>query len=154
MGSIIKAIKINHFDLKKERGWDKTYWAIDIHGTILKPNYQKGNIPKEFYPYAIECLQYLTQRKDIVLIKYTCSHLNEIEEYKVYFESLGIKFDYVNVNPEILTRHDSLGNYDQKPYFNVLFEDKAGFDPEVDWKLTLDYLKQHGDEENNQKHNP
>jgi len=95
MGSIIKAIKINHFDLKKERGWDKTYWAIDIHGTILKPNYQKGNIPKEFYPYAIECLQYLTQRKDIVLIKYTCSHLNEIEEYKVYFESLGIKFDYI-----------------------------------------------------------
>ena len=33
----------------KAKGWDKTYWAIDIHGTILRPTYTNNQISTEFY---------------------------------------------------------------------------------------------------------
>jgi hypothetical protein len=122
------------------RGWDKTYWVFDIHGTILKPNYEYGNIPKEFYPYAKETLQIISEMKDVVMILYTCSHPHEIEQYIEYFEENNINFDYINENPEITTNLEGYGNYDKKPYMNVLFEDKAGFDGNNDWEEVLNFL--------------
>lgn len=135
--SILNAILKNHFDYKEKRGWDKTYWFFDIHGTILKPNYTYGNTPKDFYPYAKETLQYLSKLPDVCMILYTCSHPHEIEEYIKLFEENDIKFEYVNDNPEVVTDVNGYGCYDKKPYVNVLFEDKAGFDPETEWKLVL-----------------
>ena len=138
--SIIKAIKINHFEYKVKRNWDKTFWFVDLHGTVLKPNYSYGNTPKEFYPYAKETLQFLSTKEDIVLCIYTCSHSHEIAEYITLFEANKIKFKYINENPEVPTDTNGYGCYDKKPYFNVLFEDKAGFDAETDWKEVLDYM--------------
>jgi len=122
------------------RNWDKTYWCFDIHGTILKPNYEYGNIPKEFYPYAKETLQMISKMSDVVMILYTCSHPHEIEEYIKYFEDNDIHFDYINENPEITTNLDGYGNYDKKPYMNVLFEDKAGFNGDTDWLGVLEVI--------------
>jgi hypothetical protein len=122
------------------RGWDKTYWVFDIHGTILKPNYEYGNIPKEFYPFAKETLQKISKMKDVVMILYTCSHPHEIEQYIEYFKENNIHFDYINENPEIATNLEGYGNYDKKPYMNVLFEDKAGFDGDADWEDVLIFL--------------
>ena len=62
---------------------------------------------------------------------YTCSHPEEIVQYQQFFKSHDIHFDYVNSNPEVV--NGGFGFYDDKPYFNVLFEDKAGFDAEEDW---------------------
>jgi len=123
------------------RGWDKTYWVFDIHGTILKPNYEYGNIPKEFYPSAKETLQMISKMEDVVMILYTCSHPHEIEQYIEYFKDNDIKFDYINENPEIATNLEGYGNYDKKPYMNVLFEDKAGFDGDTDWIKVYEFLK-------------
>lgn len=141
--SITKAIQINHFDLKEKRNWDRTFWAFDIHGTILKPNYQYGNTPNEFYPMAKETLQYLSKITDIVMFLYTCSHPHEIEEYIKLFESNGIYFKYVNENPEVPTDPNGYGNYDKKPYMNVLFEDKSGFSGEEDWIKVYNLLVEH-----------
>jgi hypothetical protein len=138
---ILKAIKVNHFEYKEKRNWDKTYWFFDIHGTILKPNYEYGNTPKDFYPYAMETLQYLSKLPDVEMIIYTCSHPHEIEEYIQLFKSFDIDFKFVNENPEIKTQVNGYGCYDKKPYMNVLFEDKAGFDPETEWKEVLDLMK-------------
>jgi hypothetical protein len=140
--SVINSIKINHFEYKEKRGWDKTYWFFDIHGTILKPNYQFGNTPKEFYPYAKETLQFLSTLPDVVMCIYTCSHPNEIDEYLELFKSLGINFVYVNENPEVKTQIGGYGCYDKKPYMNVLFEDKASFDPENEWEEVLIFMKE------------
>jgi hypothetical protein len=115
----------------KERGWEKTYWAFDIHGTILKPNYKRGAISREFYPHAIEVMQLLTKRKDIVKILYTCSYPHEIEQYIEYFAKHEIHFDHINKNPEVAD--GGYGYYNDKFYFNVLMDDKAGFDGETDW---------------------
>lgn len=141
--SVVKSIKINHFELMQKRGWDKVYYAFDIHGTILKPNYQYGNTPDEFYPMAKETLQYLSKLPDVVMFLYTCSHPHEIEEYVKLFESNGIHFKYVNENPEIPTDPKGYGNYDKKPYMNVLFEDKAGFDPETEWSEVYELMFNH-----------
>jgi hypothetical protein len=141
--SVVRAIE-NAYKQKQERGWDKMYWAFDIHGTILKPNYESGNIPKDFYPFARTALQFISGMEDVVLILYTCSHPHEIELYLEYFKLNGIIFDYVNENPEIKTSMEGYGNYDKKPYMNVLFEDKASFDPEIEWSEVYHYLINHG----------
>jgi hypothetical protein len=124
------AIK-NAFKKAEQRNWDKTYWAIDIHETMIRPNWSAANIPTDFYPKAKETLQYISSRKDIVIILYTCSHPHEVEQYLVFFKENGIRIDYVNSNPEVA--NGNYGYYDNKPYFNVLLEDKAGFDPDYDW---------------------
>jgi hypothetical protein len=139
--SIIKSILTNHFENKEQRGWDKTFWFFDIHSTILKPNYTYGNIPDEFYPYAKETLQYLTKLDEVEMIIYTCSHPHEIEQYIEFFEKNDIRFKYVNENPEVKTQTNGYGCYDKKPYMNVLFEDKAGFDAETEWEPVLALMK-------------
>lgn len=138
--SIVRSIKINHYEHMVNRNWDKTYWVFDIHGTILKPNYEYGNIPKEFYPFAKETLQKISKMEDVVMILYTCSHPHEIEQYIEYFKENDIHFDYINENPEIATNLEGYGNYDKKPYMNVLFEDKAGFDGDNDWEDVFVFL--------------
>jgi len=139
--SVVKAIEKFYQD-KEKRGWEKGFFFFDIHGTILKPNYEYGNTPKEFYPYAKEVLQLFSKRKDVCMILYTCSHPDEIEEYLKLFENNNIKFDYVNENPEVVTDVNGYGCYDKKPYMNVLFEDKAGFYGEEDWLPVLKLLKE------------
>jgi hypothetical protein len=134
---ITRAIK-NCLQAAKERGWEKTYWAVDIHGTMLKPNFKRDEISREFYPYAIEVMQALMLHKNIVKILYTCSYPHEIEQYLEYFAQHGIHFDYVNQNPEV--GNGGYGYYEDKFYFNVLMDDKAGFDGETDWKAIQEIL--------------
>jgi hypothetical protein len=137
---IIKAIQ-KAFAQARQKGWDKTFWAFDVHETIVKPNWSETTLPTEFYPLAKEALQVISKRKDITCILFTCSHPSEIEKYLAYFESHHIQFSYVNENPEVINK--KYGNYSKKPYFNVLFEDKAGFDPYTDWDLVLQELKKY-----------
>jgi hypothetical protein len=141
--SITRAIEINHFAYKISRNWDRTFWAFDIHGTILKPNYQYGNTPDEFYPMAKETLRLLSTLPDVVMFLYTCSHPHEVAEYQRLFVENDIIFKYVNDNPEIPTDPKGYGNYDKKPYMNVLFEDKAGFNPETDWQEVYELMLNH-----------
>jgi hypothetical protein len=139
MTSIIKALN-NLEKIKLLRGWDRTFWAFDIHGTLIKPNYTSERIPTELYEHAIDVLKLLTDDPEVCLMLYTCSHPSEIKEYVEFFNSHGINFEYVNVNPEVKTDLGGYGCYDKKPYFNILFEDKAGFDPESDWIEVLNWL--------------
>ena len=38
-------------------------------------------------------------------------------------------------------KNNEFQNFNDKPYFNVLLEDKAGFNPKIDWLDILIYLK-------------
>jgi hypothetical protein len=138
--SIVNAID-TAVKVKAERKWEKTYWFFDIHGTLLKPTYKSGDICTEFYPIAKEVMQVLSKRHDVVMVLYTCSHLDEIDKYLDFFIENGIKFKYVNENPE--AENSKYGFFDNKPYMNVLFEDKAGFNPETDWLATKLSLIEH-----------
>lgn len=116
-----------------EKLWYETYWAIDLHGTAIYPHSRNSDVKVQYYPYAKEVLQLLTQRDDIVLIMSTSSYPDEIEIYKNQFNLDGIHFNYINENPEIDSSKGNFGHYVDKYYFNVLMDDKAGFDPTSDW---------------------
>ncbi len=137
---ITRAIE-NCMRLAREKKWQKTYWAFDIHGTLLRPNFKKGEISREFYPHALEVMRNLNKRKDIVKIMYTCSYPDEIRQYIEFFAGYGIHFDYINTNPEITD--GAYGYYKDKFYFNVLMDDKAGFDGEQDWEKIMSVMKKY-----------
>jgi hypothetical protein len=134
---IQKAIK-RSFSKARKKGWDKLYWLIDLHETVLKPNYKEKEISTEFYPRAKEVLQVLSIRKDIVLILFTCSWPDEIVKYIQFFAEQGINFEYINGNPEV--ENQGYGYYVDKPYADVLLDDKAGFDWQTDWDIIVDEL--------------
>ncbi len=121
------------FQLMKTKGWNKVYWAVDIHETVLKPNWDAmatSGIPHDWYPGAKEVLQEVSKRDDISLILYTCSYDDEIVNYLKFFEESGIKFICVNSNPEV--KNTRYGKFDVKFYYNVMLDDKSGFEGDVD----------------------
>lgn len=138
---ITRAIE-KSFERARLKKWDRTFWAVDIHETIIRPNYDNPGIPIQWYPFAKEAMRIISNRKDVDLILYTCSWEHEIGEYLDMFKSEGIHFKYVNRNPD--AANTTYGCYDFKPYFNVLFEDKAGFDP-IEWPYIIELLEYYPD---------
>jgi hypothetical protein len=135
MSCILKAF-ISGLEIKKKKGWDYLYIAVDIHGTILKPNYSKDDIPREFYKNAKATLQLLSKMNSVKLIMFTSSWDYDIVKYNEYFLENDIKFDFFNENPDVPS--EGFGCFYKKPYFNVLLDDKAGFDVDSeinDWVL-------------------
>ena len=129
------------FDHAYKKQWYETYWCFDVHGVISKPDYRKEVKEINYYPYVKETLQYISKyRKDIIMILYTSSYPDEINIYMDIFKKDNIHFKYVNENPEISDSKGSFGYYYTKPYYNVLFEDKSGFIPEIDWQPIYEYF--------------
>jgi len=134
------------FDVAQKRNFKKLYYFFDIHETIIIPDWSNTE-PLRFYPYAKEALQLITSGKpitfgdftvEIVNGLFTCSHPEEIEWYQGFFKEHDIHFKYVNENPEVVNTR--LGCFDKKPYMNVLFEDKAGFEAQTDWRAIYYYF--------------
>lgn len=129
------------FEHAEKHQWYQTYWAFDIHGVISKPDYRRDKKEILYYPYAKETLKLLSQRDDIIMFLFTSSYPEEIKKYLNFFKKDGINFKYINENPEISSENGSFGYYYDKPYYNVLLEDKAGFNPYKEWKQLFKYLK-------------
>lgn len=126
--TIENAIK-KEFTKARRRGWDKIFIFVDFHEVIMVPDYQ-ADIPQvDYYPFAKELLQHLTKRKDICLVTWTCSHPHQIQNYLNEMRVDNIEFDYVNENPEVGT-DQKYGNYDKKPYYNIVLDDKGGVEPD------------------------
>jgi len=141
---IIKWIeKMFNNAFKKE--YYETYWAIDLHGTVIKPDYRIDKIEVEFYPWAKETLQLMTKRDDIIMIMFTSSYPREIEFYNNIFKENDIHFNYINGNPEISSYQGNFGYYVKKFYFNVLMDDHAGFDATTEWEQIYNFLKNQED---------
>lgn len=128
------------FEHSFQKQWFETYWVFDLHGTIIKPTYKDISYPAEYYPYAKKTLQLLTKRPDIKMILWTSSFPYEIEEYVKNLKEDEIIFDAVNENPGISSNNGNFGYYEKKFYFNILMDDKAGFDPNTEWKQIYEYL--------------
>ena len=122
------------FTKKRNGGWEDwplMYWAIDLHDVIIPASYKKTHEGIEFAYCAKEVLQWLTKQDDMCLILYTCSHENYTEEILEWLWMNSIQFDYVNENPKVDS--DDLRNVGGKFYFDIMLEDKAGFDLNYDW---------------------
>ena len=129
----------NTFNIMKERKWNEVYIFVDIHGTILKPDY--GGLAKEYYPFAKKTLQMLSKSNKIKLFMYTCSYPNEITEYVEFFKKDGIYFDAINKNPYVENTRG--GYFQEKQYFNILLDDKANIVAEYDWYLLYFLFKKY-----------
>lgn len=121
------------FKIKKERGWDTLYWAIDFHDTLFKAKYDKDQ-SVELYPYAGQVLEKLCKSNNI-LIAFSSTPTDKVQKICDYCQDIfGIHFKYINENPEYFPKTD-YADFSKKFYYNVLLDDKAGFDPHTDWEL-------------------
>lgn len=117
----------NAFSGAKVRNFNNLYIAVDVHGTIIDSDYYNNSV--RFRDGAIDCLKYLSERTDIVLILYTSSYPEQIENYLKLFKENGINFKYANSNPDAVnTKYGCFFN--GKFYFSLMIDDKAAI---VDW---------------------
>lgn len=126
--SIGHAIK-RAYEVFRARKYDTVYFAVDIHGTIVKSNC--NGIADDFYSDAIYALKYLSSCPEIKIILWSSCFKQDYQKYIELLKDRGIRVDYFNENPECPST--KVGNFDSKFYFSVLIDDKAGFDPEQDW---------------------
>jgi hypothetical protein len=127
--SIIRAIE-KAYQKAKERKYDKIYFSIDLHDTIIKGNYVNGTY--DFINDDVKrCLQMLSRFDEVVLILWSSLLEEGKEDIRTFLEFHGIYFDYINCNPD--EENTFYADFSQKFYFSVLIDDKAGFDPDYDW---------------------
>ena len=133
----------------RERGHDTLYVAVDVHGTIFRPSKQThmilgdgadspheevcsyGVTPDyEFYPCARQVLRWMSDNPRIKLILWTSA----MDVAKLYDElkQADILVDNINHNPDF--QFNSYADFSSKFYFDILLDDKAGFDAETDWE--------------------
>jgi len=124
---------------KQNRKWDHIYVVVDLHDTVVSSNYDGFSI--NVFDEAVRCLSYLSQRQDIILIMWTGSTDKDIKRYADMLMSRGIKFDFFNENP--LEPSTELSDFSKKFYFNLVFDDKAGFYPSEDWSIVYDFFLNH-----------
>lgn len=137
--SIIKAIN-RAYQLKEERNWTDIYWAIDLHGVCLKSNYTINSYEfiNEDVVKTLLLIQSLPESKIII---WSSSYSEEKSDIYEFFLKHGIEINGFNHN--VFVQNTTTGCFDEKFYFNILLDDKAGFNPETDWKEIYNYLKNH-----------
>lgn len=115
----------------QERNWDTIYWAIDLHGTCFPSTYSQGG-----YQFINEqcrkTLQLLSSLPETKIILWSGCYPDEQQSIINFFEDNDIRVFAFNENPA--EKNTKSGCFDQKFYFSIVVDDKAGFDPEQDWE--------------------
>ena len=135
--SIIKSFS-EALKQKDERGWEKLYVLVDIHNTIFKPCYHNEET-FDWFPDALEVLQYLTKDTRFDLILWTSSYQDKIQMYLEEFEKHNIKFNMININTEV--ESDDLGCFEEQTYYTIGIDDKFGFDALTDWTIIKNWYE-------------
>lgn len=136
--SIIKAVD-RAYRTMKERNWDTVYWAIDLHGVCLESNYEQGGY-RWINQSALRVLRQISKYEETAIILWSSVHVEEQRDIIEFFNEHGITVDGFNANP--FEANTKVSSFDQKFYFSILLDDKAGFDPSVDWTEIGIYLNQ------------
>ncbi len=131
------------FTEKAKRRWQKIFIAIDVHDVILEGKYNLNNDGAGYMPNALKVLQQWSKRDDVSLILFTSGHIGPTSKVLDNLEKHGIHFKHVNQNPEC--PNDTLCDFSKKFYFNILLEDKAGFEGQTDWFLIERELRRIGE---------
>ena len=126
------------FKSAKNKNWNVIYFAIDLHETCLVANYGKGSY-KWISNTAREVLKKISDRKDCKIILWSSVYADEESDIIKFFNEAGINVLAFNNNPEV--KNTASGNFDTKFYFNILIDDKAGFNWQEDWDRISEYLK-------------
>lgn len=123
--------------LKKfhDRKFDCFYIAVDAHETFIRPTYD-SDAPFEFInDDAKTALQFLSNIDEVCLILWTSMWDDDVELLEEWLATHNIYFSEFNQNQ--YEDSTAYANFDSKFYFSLLLDDKAGFDPSVDWKTVI-----------------
>ena len=131
-------IRRTFVELRPIRKWKTIYWLIDVHGVIIPGSWKSGNEFRFISNDAIEVLQWISDRKDQKMILWTSSYAHEVVQLFRWLSKYNILVDAWNNNP--WEKNTEYADFREKPYFNILLDDKAGFSPETDWKLIKEEL--------------
>jgi hypothetical protein len=134
--SILKAVE-RAYRVMEERDWDTIYWAVDLHGVCLKSNYQQGGY-EWINEDALRTLQLINRLSESKIILWSSVYEEEKKRISRFFNGHGIILHGFNDN--VYEKNNKVSSFDQKFYFSVLLDDKAGFDPETDWQAIGEYL--------------
>ena len=135
--SIIKAIE-RAYRTMEERGWDTIYWAVDLHGVCLKSNYEQGGYTWHNF-WAKKVMKLISDKPENHIILWSSVHDDEKRAIVDFFWREGIVVQGFNSN--IYEKNTKVSCFDEKFYFSVLLDDKAGFDPDVDWKAIWEFYE-------------
>ena len=126
------------FVVKKKRNWDYLYIAVDWHDTIVPSTYSNDYAGFAYYKDCIEALQLMSRRQDIKLILFTSSYSKYCDMLLNDLAVQFVHFNFVNCNPDV--PNTETGDFSKKFYYNVMLDDKAGFQPEIDWTEIKEFL--------------
>jgi len=127
------------YELFVKNNWDSMYVAVDLHDTIIYPTDTVRDVPFLFYPYAMETLQLLSKLPFIKLILFTGSNKEHRTEFTDMCVKHGIHFRYINENPEC-EKSRPTADFTVKFYYNVLLDDRGGFEGHTDWKVLYNWI--------------
>lgn len=134
------------YDRILKGGYSYLYVAIDVHDTVLMKSKCRVVVNGEvcevslpnagtecFFPKAKEVLQQMSKCDTIRIILYTSSSSEEISKYLGIFKRSNIRIHAVNSNPDVVSEVQ-YADFSSKFFFDILLDDKAGFDPKTDWE--------------------
>ena len=123
-----------------KRGYDYTYWAIDIHDTLVPSTYTYPNVYDLMkYDYMVLAMQTLSRMPDMKIILWSCTTKEKIQELSDLLEKHDINIDYFNENPEC--ESNDISYFQKKFYFDIGLDDKFSFNPYTDWKIIYTHVR-------------
>lgn len=126
---IVKAVE-RAYKVMAERNWDTVYWAVDLHGVCLRSNYESGGY-KWLNDDVPRVLKLLSDRPENKIILWSSVYPEEKSDIIGFFNDHGIQvWDFNGNDSEPNTK---VSCFNEKFYFSILLDDKAGFDPDTDW---------------------
>lgn len=108
-----------------------------MHGVCLRSSYKAGEyewINNDVVPALKEIMRCPHSK----IILWSSCYEHEQEKIIKFFNDSGVQVDFFNENP--MFANTEYGCFDQKFYFSILIDDKAGFDPDTEWKMINDFL--------------
>jgi len=118
------------YNVAMERGHEMIFWCIDLHGTVLESNYSSDSFTFLNANETVPALQAISALPETRIILWSGITDADRDQVVKLFTDNGIRVDWVNENPAVPS--SGTGNFEQKFYFSILVDDKAGFCP-TDW---------------------
>lgn len=120
----LKRAIFNAYLTAQQREWETIYLMVDAHDTLCGSNYK--DTEEAFFPNALEALRKISAFPEVFLVLWTSCYPKDGPRYLERLAAEGINFKALNETPVANTK---TGDFTRKPYFSVLIDDKAGFDP-------------------------
>lgn len=124
------------YNVAMERDHEMIFWCVDLHGTVLESNYSSDSftfLNAEDTVPALQAISALPETRIILWSGIIDADRNQVVKL---FNDNGIRVDWVNENPAVPS--SGTGNFEQKFYFSILVDDKAGFCP-TDWPRAAEH---------------